>query len=163
MVTQRVFATVSFCLLLAGCSVPDDTASSGSGTANVDGTPVTAETYTITLTEFAGHSSPQLTQSEDFTLPTVRNGTAFTFIQKVEGSLVRNSTHIGGHYGPDPDPTAASPGGCTHVSGNLPGTYTITCQALATPGLYHFRGHAQITQGEAKVNWWSADFRFRIT
>ena len=124
-----------------------------------------AGTYTVTMTKLAGHSNPKFAQ-ENLTMPEVRNGTDFQFEMKVEGSAVLQSDHIGGHFGLN---TSASPSKttypipCNHVKGVLPLAYTITCTAPKATGVYHIRGHAQVTQGDKVSNWWSDDFVFRVT
>jgi hypothetical protein len=147
-------------VLLSGCTLPPEDKPNNAGVR------ADSDTYTITLTNFNGHSSPMLTQSENFTLPVVQNGTAFRFTEKIEGSAVLQSEHIGGHFGTQASPSPSTtlyniP--CNHVTGVLPQTYEITCTAPSAPGYYHLRGHARITQAGADIDWWSADIMFRVS
>jgi hypothetical protein len=163
-------ATALTALLLSGCAQqgpgtqsPSPTQTLTSGQANIEGKVVDGSSFSILLTGFEGHSNPQYSQGEDYLLYTVRNGTTFQYEMQVQGSVSIPSDHIGGHYGPDRDPTTSAPGACTHQSSRIPGTFTITCQAMSTPGIYHLRPHARGGSEGGYVHWWGADFRFRIT
>lgn len=173
----RAAAVAAAFVLLAGCTMPGDSTTSTTTTAAATGAPTGAPTsagvvlnqdsYTVTITQFAGRSSPELSQADNFTWPEIRNGTEFTFIEKVEGSAGFDSDHIGGHFGKDADAAAAPsttvyPIACVHQSGHLPGTYTITCTAPKATGTYHLRGHARATQASGQLNWWSSDLAFRV-
>lgn len=162
-------ATALTALLLSGCAQGPGTESSAptqsltSGQANIDGKIVDGTSFSLLMTSFEGHSNPQYSQGEDYLLYTVQNGTTFQFEMQVQGSASIQSDHIGGHYGPDRDPTTSAPGACNHQAGKIPGSFTITCPAVSTPGIYHLRPHARAGSEGGYVHWWGADFRFRIT
>jgi len=167
------FVSVLAVSFLSGCTLPgNDGATSGtSGTATdaptSAGVVVHDRSFSIKLTEFTGHSSPERSQGENFTWYVVQNGTQFQFKQKVDGSAVVSSDHIGGHMGKDASPSAKPDTtmynvACDHQSGTLPGQFTITCRAPTSPGVYHIRGHARVTQASGNVEWWSDDFVFRV-
>lgn len=152
-------ASAVLAFVLAGCSSP---AGDGNGTTPGPGGAVPdATTYSITIENFNGRSSPYLAQ-DDFTRPEVQNGTDFEFTMKVEGSVVLQSDHIGGHFGTTPDPDASAIA-CDHVAGRLPDTYTITCRAPQEAREYRIRGHARITHNGQQIDWWSQELLFRVT
>jgi len=171
---MRAFAAVSLALLaaavLSGCMSSSTTTSSATTPVSQPtsaGPVVDSTTYTITLVEFNGNPSPQYTQAVNFTWPEVRNGTDFTFKEKIDGSVVVTSNHIGGHFGTaknDAPTTTNYPQACTHITDatKIPGTFTIHCTAPTQTGVYHLRGHARVTQGSGDVSWWSDDFTFRV-
>jgi hypothetical protein len=162
---MRPIMAAAVAILVAGCTLPSESP------PVVPGVVPTADTYTITITKFAGHSNPHLTQGEGYTLPVIERGSDFTYTMKVEGSAVLESDHIGGHFGREnsasPSPTTY-PYSCAHVAGTLPNTFDVICPTRAggedlPAGLYHIRGHARITpEGKDPVNWWSANLSFRI-
>lgn len=176
MSTLRMVAFVSILAVsfLSGCTLPGNDGNSGTATTGPAtdaptsaGVVVHDRSYSIRIVEFTGHSSPERSQGENFTLYEVQNGTQFQFKHKVEGSAVVSSDHIGGHLGLDVSPTAKPDTkmynvACDHQSGTLPGQFTITCRAPTTTGTYHIRGHARVTQASGTVDWWSDDFVFRV-
>ena len=137
---------VPLLLLLAGCA-----SKNSSDTTSPPPAP-DANSYTVTLSN----------------LPTapLEAGQTFRFNSTIAGAVERASDHIGAHMGRNSTTaptTTAYPIACQHQSGQLPGTYEITCAAPMEPGVYYFRGHARITTANnTAVNWWSSEASFTV-
>jgi hypothetical protein len=109
--------------------------------------------------------SSYLVTIEGFPVTPVPSNAAFTFTDRITGEHVRASDHIGAHFGlnrTEAPSTTAYPFACLHQSGDLPGTYEVTCTAPAEPGTYYLRGHARIGQGNESVSWWSGEQAFLV-
>ncbi len=110
-----------------------------------------ATTYTITTTG----------------VPTaaVAPGSTFQVIVKVAGSVESMTDHAGAHFGKNSTATPSTSvytSTCTHSGGKLPQTFTATCKAPQTAGVYHLRGHARVTKDNVTTNWWGADETFTV-
>jgi hypothetical protein len=140
---MRLLLGLLIIALLSGCSDP------GSG----DDEPEFDESsYTVLVEDFP--TAPQMPGEE------------FTFNVTVSGAQTAQSDHIGAHYGMESSQapsTTEYPTACPHQSGELPGTFQVTCPAPLESGVYYLRGHARIgAVPEEQVSWWSAEMPFTV-
>lgn len=88
------------------------------------------------------------------------------FTLEIAGHGSATSDHIGAHFWttlPE-DPTAAfgeQAGGCRHTEGDVPATYTISCD-WSEAGEYHVFGHLRLDDGMQQHNLWSAPFTVTV-
>ncbi|MDX1612552.1 MAG: hypothetical protein R3185_09285, partial [Candidatus Thermoplasmatota archaeon] len=104
----------------------------------------TRPTYTLTVSEVPAN----VTVAQNFTLNLT-----------IEGEENRTTDHIGAHYGDNSTEEASFEvynRACFHLEGELPGTYTVTCQ-FEEAGTHHLRGHMRLTLEDEVFEYWSQE------
>lgn len=91
-------------------------------------------------------------------------GKAFTFSVTAAGPEARTSDHLGAHYGSatsNAPSTTVYAKACAHTTGNLPGTWQVTC-TIAEPGTVYLRGHARTNESGTLKNFWTSEFKVEV-
>ncbi|HET6405863.1 MAG TPA: hypothetical protein VFH78_14565 [Candidatus Thermoplasmatota archaeon] len=154
---------------LAGCTANDGGDEPPATTTPQASTPAATPTLTPTATPVA---TPPVTpttgtsplDSSTYTIETVgmptqvKPGTRFNFTMYVNGSLSRESDHVGAHYADNDTvspPEVPGRRDCEHDDGTFPGVFVVNC-TLQNVGTWHVWGHARINDSGELRNWWSA-------
>ena len=148
---------------LAGCTGGDDTTSTP--TPDVTEPPLVTPTTTTppVTTPIVTPTTQPVLDSSTYSLTSVgiptmaKPGAKFNFTLFVNGSVARNSDHLGAHFA-DNDTTdpPVSPGrkDCEHdTDADLPGVFVVNC-TINDIGTWYVWGHARINDSGELRNWW---------
>lgn len=146
---------------LAGCADGED-APPATSPATTTPTPTEDPVGTTPGTPPANETTSPL-DSSTYTLDAagipaqVKPGQRVEFVLFVNGTVVRESDHVGAHYADNDTTTPPAEGrrDCEHQAGELPGLFTVAC-TFQDVGTWYVWGHARINDSGELRNWWTA-------
>ncbi len=88
-------------------------------------------------------------------------GAGASFEVNVMGPAGVTSDHLGAHYWSeaqaDPTGNISASTGCAHSQGAMAGSFGVDC-TFQEAGTYHVYGHARVTLGQTKFDYWAPAF-----
>lgn len=142
----------------------DDAAGDDTTTEDVTGEETTDEGADTNETsdDATEHAHPSYTLNVTGAPTNATVGEAFTFTLTAEGDA-GESDHIGAHFAATEleQLVATEMGGCAHVSGELPGTFEVSC-TIDEAGVWFVYGHVRTSHEGETLNFWADAFTVTV-